>query len=77
MNTRKLKSKMVLYGDSQSDLAKALGISLSRLNAKINGNNADFRQNEILFICERYDLSSEEVNEIFFESKVSNQDTKL
>lgn len=76
MNTRKLKSKMVLYGDSQSDLAKALGISLSRLNAKINGNNADFRQNEILFICERYDLSSEEVNEIFFESKVSNQDTK-
>ena len=77
MNTRKLKSKMVLYGDSQSDLAKALGISLSRLNAKINCNNADFRQNEILFICERYDLSSEEVNEIFFESKVSNQDTKL
>lgn len=31
-----LRSKMVAYEDTQRTLAAALGISLSRLNAKIN-----------------------------------------
>ena len=56
---------MVKYGDSQKDLATALGISLSRLNLKINGG-ADFRQAEILFIKDRYKLKPEEIDAIFF-----------
>lgn len=61
---------MVKYGDSQKDLAIALGISLSRLNLKINGG-ADFRQAEILFIKDRYKLKPEEIDAIFFDEIVS------
>ena len=66
MNINKLKSKMVEFGDTQNDLAGAMGISLSRLNAKINNNNADFRRNEIVFISDRYNLDAEEIENIFF-----------
>ena len=66
MNINKLKSKMVEFGDTQNDLAGAMGISLSRLNAKINNNNADFRRNEIVFISDRYNLDAEEIEDIFF-----------
>lgn len=72
MNKKKLFSKMVLFGDTQIDLAKALEISKSRLSAKINQyNGADFRQKEIKAIKDRYQLTSSEVDEIFFDFKVS------
>ena len=61
-----LKGKMVQFGDTQAKLAEFLGISLSNLNAKINGNGADFRQNEITAIKERYALTADEVDAIFF-----------
>lgn len=41
MNKPLMRAEMMKYGDSQKDLANALGISLSRLNLKINGG-ADF-----------------------------------
>jgi len=66
-----LRSAMVKHGDTQSDLAEAMGISLSRLNAKINNNGAEFKQTEIMFIKQRYKLTAKEVNEIFFNPKVS------
>jgi hypothetical protein len=60
-------SKMKLFGDTQSSLAEALGLSLSRLNAKINETDgAEFVQSEILFIKIRYHLTPEEVDQIFF-----------
>ncbi|WP_054252390.1 DUF739 family protein [Neofamilia massiliensis] len=65
MNPNKLKAKMVECGDTQVDLAKAIGISASRLNLKIN-NNAQFRQEEIVAISERYKLTAIEIGEIFF-----------
>ena len=71
MNEALLRSQMVKNGDTQDTLAAAMGISLSRLNAKINSNKAEFRQNEILFIKRRYNLSPEEVDAIFFNPKVS------
>ena len=65
-------SKMKLFGDTQEVLAKALGISLSRLNAKINETDgAEFTQSEITFIKIRYHLTAEEVDAIFFAPKVS------
>jgi hypothetical protein len=46
------------------------------LSAKINGwNGAEFTQSEIQKIKDKYNLTVEEMNEIFFTAKVSNLDT--
>jgi hypothetical protein len=64
-------SKMKLFGDTQEILAEVLGISLSRLNAKINETNgAEFKQSEIRFFRNRWNLTPEEVDQIFFAPKV-------
>ncbi len=72
MNKNLLESKMKLLGDTQSTLADAIGISLSRLSAKINEyEGAEFTQGEINSIKERYQLSADEVDCIFFAKAVS------
>jgi hypothetical protein len=72
MNKRLLESKMKLFGDTQSMLADAIGISVSRLSAKINEyEGAEFTQGEINSIKERYLLSADEVDSIFFVKVVS------
>jgi hypothetical protein len=63
---------MKLHGDTQKDLAEFIGISLTRFNAKLNGaNGAEFTQGEIARIKEKYNLTGEQVNEIFFTKVVS------
>ena len=71
MNKRLLQSFMIKHGDTQETLSAALGISLSRLNAKINGTGAEFKQTEIMFIKNRYSLKAKDVDEIFFAPMVS------
>ena len=72
MNKNLLISKMKLFGDTQTDLALALGLSVARTNAKINGTDgAEFTQREITIIKIRYHLTAEEVDQIFFVQKVS------
>lgn len=67
MNKALLKGAMAEYGDTQLTLSLALGISQSRLNAKINGrHNAVFTQDEMAFIISRYQLSKDRVMSIFF-----------
>ena len=66
MNKALLRAEMIKHGDTQETLATAMGISLSRLNAKINSENAEFRQTEIIFIKDRYNLSAADVDSIFF-----------
>lgn len=66
MNTNLLKAKIVENGDTQAQLAAALGISASNMNDKINGKS-DFRQNEIAAIRNRYCLTADEVDRIFFD----------
>lgn len=67
MNKLLFKSSMAEYGDTQLTLANALGISLSRCNAKINErNNAAFTQSEMAFIIHRYYLTNDRAMEIFF-----------
>ena len=66
MDKKLFKSFLVKNGDTQKDLADALGISPSNLNAKINGAGTSFRQNEIIAIKERYHMTAEEVNAVFF-----------
>lgn len=72
MNKAMLESIMKLHSDTQSDLAEYLGISLSRLNAKINEyRGAQFFQTEIAAIKRRYSLTGKQVDSIFFGEKVS------
>lgn len=72
MDINRLKSKMALYGDNGGDLAEYLSISRSTLSGKMNETNgAEFTQNEILKIKARYQLTGSEVDEIFFNEKVS------
>lgn len=67
LNTNYLKSVMIKNGDTQSSLASAIGLSTSRLNAKINESaGAMFTQAEISFIINRYSLTPEEATKIFF-----------
>ncbi len=70
MNKQLLASVLAKNGDTQSDLAKVLGLSLSRTNAKINETDgAQFTQNEIVAIKKAYTLTAKEIDEIFFCSK--------
>lgn len=66
MNKRLLESKMKLFGDSNTTLAKHLGITPQSLSAKKTGNKSGFKQVEIVKIKEKYNLSAEEVDDIFF-----------
>ena len=67
MNKEKLKSVMALHGDTIKTLAEYLGISEQSLCNKINENGTEFKQGEIKAIKDRYNLSPEEVDAIFFE----------
>ena len=70
VNKKLLSSKMALFGDTQQELANALGVSISSLNAKINDKSM-FNADEITKIKERYHLTPDDVDLIFFNSKVS------
>lgn len=68
MNKDKLLAVIKGYGERQEDLANAIGISRTRLSAKIHSrNNASFTQPEISAIKKRYSLTDTQVNEIFFD----------
>lgn len=73
MNTTLLKSIMTKNNDTQKTLAEFLGLSLSRLNAKINETGgAGFNQHEIAAIVERYHLTGAEAMDVFFAKEVSD-----
>lgn len=72
MNKRMLRDIMISHGDTNSSLARFIGISESRLSAKINEvRGAEFNQREIGKIRQRYHLSVDEVEVIFFSELVS------
>lgn len=72
MNKPLLKAVMAEYGDTQETLSGAMGISLSRFNAKINERaGAAFTQTEMTFIIQRYCLSTDRAMRIFFSGVVS------
>ena len=72
MNKKLLEAKMKLHGDIGKTLAMHIGIARTTLSNKMNETNgAEFTQRDISKIKERYSLTAEEVDEIFFASKVS------
>lgn len=63
---------MVLNGINQIQLSRELGITEQSLSAKINSKNgAEFNQGEILKIKRMFNLSSKDIDEIFFDDLVS------
>lgn len=67
MNKNLLRSYMARCGDTQETLAEAMGISRSRLNAKLNETTgAEFKQREIEFMAVRYQMTPEELASVFF-----------
>ena len=72
LNSQRLKGLIVGIDGNQITLAKAMGLSLSRLNAKINETSgAEFTQSEIAFIKRRYGLSDSDTADIFFNPDLS------
>lgn len=66
MNSKLLRSIMVLHGDTNASLAEYLGIAERSFSSKINENGTEFKQNEIQAIRKKYSLSDEQVCLIFF-----------
>lgn len=56
---------MVLFDDTNETLADALNVSRQTMSAKIKGK-VDFKQSEIKIIVERYELTPEKTEQIFF-----------
>lgn len=72
MNKRLLEAKMKLKGDTNATLAKFIGISPQSFSAKKNETHGkEFNKGEIAKIKERYSLTAEEVDAIFFAEEVS------
>lgn len=70
MNKQKLESVMKLHNDNGQTLAQYLGIARPTFSNKLNETRgAEFTQGEIRLIKERYNLSAEEVDMIFFNQK--------
>ena len=66
MNSKLLRSVMVMFGDTNESLAEFLGISAQSVCNKINENGTEFKQGEIAKIKARYNLDGEMVDRIFF-----------
>lgn len=66
MNRTLLRSVMVLHGDTNKDLAEYLGITEQSVSAKINETKTEFKQGEIAKIRERYGLTADQIEAIFF-----------
>ena len=60
-----MKVVMKRNQDTQEKLAEALALPVSGVNARINGS-IEFRSGEMKLIKERYNLSAEDVVNIFF-----------
>ena len=70
MNGNLLKAIIVKNGETLTILAEAMGIPLSALSQRISGR-VEFRRNEIRFIKNRYHMTCQEVDEVFFTELVS------
>ena len=66
MNLHMMKSIMALHGDTIKDLAEYLGIHPNSVSNKINENGSEFKQGEIALIKARYNLTADQVDNIFF-----------
>ena len=66
MNKNALRSIMALHGDTNRDLAQVLGKTEQSVSAKMNEKGSEFTQGEIVKIKDRYNLTAEQIEFIFF-----------
>ena len=66
MKRHLLKQKMVDNNDTMKTLARVLDIAPNTLYKKMQGTVQEFTQTEIHKIAERYNLTAEEIKDIFF-----------
>ena len=72
MNTDKLLGVMKENRDTLKSLSQAIGLSRTRLSAKIHGTDgAVFTQPEMFIIKNRYNLNDADFTAIFFADYVS------
>lgn len=77
LNRNKLKAIMALHGDTGNSLSNALGLSPQRFSKKLNEKQgAEFTQSEIQTMKIRYNLTAQQIDDIFFNIKVSRKDTR-
>lgn len=75
MGLRLLKSKRVLKGFTQEEIAAKIGINTKSYNMKENGKNR-FSLEEAARISEYLDLNLEEVNDIFLQIELPKSNIK-
>lgn len=66
MNATLFRSVMVLNHDTNKTLADFLGVSEQTVCNKINENGTEFKQGEIAKIKKRYNLTADQISNIFF-----------
>lgn len=67
MNANLLKGKMMERGMTQEEVAKKIGISLSRFNAKLNETGgAEFSLGEAKSLADLFHLNYKQIYQIFF-----------
>lgn len=66
MNKELLRSIMALHGDTNKDLAELLDITEQSISGKINEKGTEFKQGEIAKIRDKYNLTPEQIESIFF-----------
>lgn len=66
MNGNILRGIMAMYGDTIKDLAHYLGKTEQIVSKKINEKGTEFKQGEITKIKERYHLTADQIDLIFF-----------
>lgn len=66
MNKNAFRAAMVYHNDTQSTTAEYLGISRVALSDKLN-TKYDFRLDEIKMLCDRWQLTPQQLYDIFIE----------
>lgn len=74
MKGNELRAVIARNRDTAKNLAENLGINKGTLSQKIGGKQ-DFWRHEIAIIKERYNLTPEDIDAIFFAPDVSSEDT--
>lgn len=65
MLKQKIRDMLAKFGHTQTDLAEALGITYQSVSIKLNGKS-DFTRSEIYRIMKMYNLTSDQLYDIFF-----------
>ena len=72
INVNKLKGKIVENGLSVAEVAEAIGIGTASLYRKMNGKDETMYVKDAYAIGQLLKLTADDMNTIFFASKVSN-----